>query len=111
MDRMNRLEDKIDNLTEKCERIAIETAANTASLKEHMAQTVEVRKQTDLLRGMIDYNKTETNTRISALETFKSNLLAIFRTLCYVGTVIYALDKLGVFSFFINLVLSIKQIK
>ena len=49
-DRLERIENKLDMVVEKLSDVRVETAANTASLKEHMEQTILVREQTEALK-------------------------------------------------------------
>lgn len=52
-----RLDTKIDNLNDKVADLTVKTAENTLSLQQHMEQTIEVRKQTIMLREYIDVVK------------------------------------------------------
>lgn len=52
--RIDRIEDKIEKLSDGLNELNVTLARNTTSLEEHMKQTAEVRKQTELLRVYID---------------------------------------------------------
>lgn len=104
MERLNRLEEQQDKLMDKVQEIAISTAENTSSLKEHMNQTLEVRKQTEILQEMFKELKDQTNARIAPLETLAIKAKTLLTYLCYTGTIILAVDKLGL----IDLILKIK---
>lgn len=106
--RLDRLENKIDKLADKCEIIAVKTAENTSSLQEHMSQTLEVRQQTMLLQQIRNDDKRTNDTRFANLEQFQDRVWVIFKTLGTVLAAIYAMDKMGIWLFLFKLIAGVK---
>jgi len=76
-DRFDRLETKIDVMSEKQTEFAVAMASlagatqnNTASLQEHMSQTNEVKKQTQMLFEGLRTMKEDFDTRLKPTENF-----------------------------------------
>lgn len=109
MERFDRLEAKQDALMDKLSELAVQTADNTASLREHMAQTAEVRKQTDILRDFCKqlYLKMEEDRKtqqeeIAPLAKFVDRARYTLFLLPWFGALIIGLDKLGVLATLLN---------
>jgi methyl-accepting chemotaxis protein len=92
--RLERIENKVDKLNDKLQENAIHTAENTASLKEHMQQTIMVReelkeaqKQT---QAVISYVKS-VEDRIDKLSKFKERVIGAM----WIGALIVGFLKIG----------------
>ena len=94
-ERLARLEDKLDIHYDKLTSLAINTAENTASLKEHMAQTAEVREQTRLLKEYVDTVKEAFIVKVSKIEVFIDRAKFSGVILGWLATAVLLLDKLG----------------
>src|SRR4051812_9355209 len=97
-DRLSRLEEKQDSIIEKVGEMAINTAANTASLKEHMSQTVEVRKQTEMLFEGLKDLKEDMDARLKPLDTFVDRAKFLGAVAGVAGTLLVGAAKLGLIS-------------
>jgi hypothetical protein len=109
--RLNRLETKTDDLLTSMTEVkvtlgenTIQLQANTASLDEHKAQTLEVRKQTQILFEGIEALKKDMDSRVKPVEVvidrikFTGVILGIF------GGVAIGLDQLGILQFLARLI-------
>jgi hypothetical protein len=109
-DRLDKLESKLDLLQEKQSNILVATTENTVSLKEHMAQTLEVRKQTQILQDMYSKLCEDVDGRFKAVEqemkpylTFVDRAKFIMSIVGWIVTIYFTSDKLGLFNFFIKI--------
>lgn len=113
--RLIRLEEKQDALLDKLQTIAVSTAENTASLKEHMAQTIEVRKQTDILKQMyaelheatfkaLNAQRDEFKKELAPVHTFVDRFKFTLTILAYSGSAMLLAEKIGMFDAIVNLI-------
>lgn len=120
--RIARLELQQDLIVDKLQTLNVTMAENTMSLKEHMAQTLEVRKQTGILTEMfselkvqteqaLDFQKELLLTEIKPLQKFVDRAKFGAQMICYTGGLILGLEKLGVFAFLFNLILEFHKSK
>lgn len=105
--RLDRLEEKMDQVIDKQVELAVHTAENTASLKEHMQQTIEVRKQTQILGDMFMALKEDIDNkfqiasqqneqRVKPIEQFIYGVKVIGWFVGVMSTAFLLLDKLGI---------------
>jgi hypothetical protein len=97
------MEHRLDRMEEKLDKISTATIENTASLKEHMTQTLEVRKQTEILTKLYEESKVETEKRLKPLETFKDRCIFSCHIVAYVATAIYGAKELGLLDFLLSI--------
>lgn len=97
------MSDPFERLEIKIDKIAKDTADNTASLREHMQQTLEVRKQTDILTALFKSNREETERRFKPLETFKDRCIYSCHCIAYAATALYGAKELGILDFLFNI--------
>lgn len=114
--RLDRFESKLDKLVDNQTEMAITqseivaaTKLNTDSLEQHMSQTLEVRKQTTILfegitalKQEMDKRrqeaKDELSVRLQPIEQTIDRVKFSFVLVGGLGSFLFALAKLGVFS-------------
>lgn len=94
-DRFERLENKLDLLTDKQGMLALATQDNTTSLKEHMQQTAEVRKQTQMLFEGLQTLKENMDDRLKPTETFIDRIKFLGAVITFVMSIVICLYEAG----------------
>jgi len=100
--RLDKIEQKVDKIAEDVVDVKVSTAANTEALKvynlslqEHMAQTIEVRKQTEILFNGIEALKKEIDGRIKPLEITSDRVKFTGVVLGVLGGILVGLAEMG----------------
>jgi hypothetical protein len=100
--RLDKLENKIDSIMNEQTKLTLATVENTMSLKDHMLQTIEVRKQTELLKDTCVKIVADIDERFKEKEPyfrFIDTAKMILSWLGYILLIVLTSDKLGVLDF------------
>jgi hypothetical protein len=101
--KIDRVETKVDNNTQVLLEVASHTAANTASLQQHMAQTQEVRKQTQMLFQGLEAMQKDAEARIKPIEIVIDRIKFSGVILGTLGGALLGLHELGILPYLLKL--------
>ena len=103
--RLDRIEDKLDMTIEKLTSLAVQTADNTASLREHMAQTMmvreevkEVQAQTQMVKVSLESHIAKEDATLQSLMKMSDRTIFFGKVTAVMAAIFMGLWKLGIIA-------------